>query len=62
MKIENPIPTPTNKDKFFAEAKGFDADYVPGMDDGEFIIRERLEQDRTDEIETAQELSKLGIW
>ena len=63
MKIENPIPTPSNKQKFMAQAKGFDADYIAGFDDGEFIKRE-IDEDlvRVDELANLPELSKLGIY
>jgi hypothetical protein len=27
---------PTNKEKWLAQARGMDADYIPGLDDGEW--------------------------
>lgn len=63
ISMKNPLPTPTNTQKWAAQNKGFDADYIPGQDDGEFIKRE-IDEDlvRVDEVETAQQLSKLGIY
>jgi hypothetical protein len=29
------IEPPTNKDKWIAQLRGMDADYIPGYDDGE---------------------------
>ncbi len=51
MKITNPIPTPTNKDKFWAQTKGFDADYIPGQDDGEVQEFKNQERDEDQKME-----------
>lgn len=61
MKIpKNPIPTPTNTQKWAAQNKGFDPDYVYGLDDDLiFRNRERDEDqvmERIDEVEIAAQL------
>lgn len=67
MKIEvkNPIPFPTNVQKWAAQNKGFDADYIPGFDDGEHFIRREIAEDqvmeRVDEVEIAAQLP-IGIY